>query len=606
MFRNSYGGRQMTLPIKYHIGKNGPARCYAKGRANGGRECRYGAFGANHYDSLQAAQKDYEKILEKEETTVATISTSSTDLSPMKNDPLTKDLKKDIEGLSTDSLLKTLEQKDESQYWVIKDSAEEKGLSMEEYMEKYNFYPPSYQDVKQEQLLKVGDKVSELAEKYGAPTDEEIESTIKKSLENLEKEIEEKRDRYRDIHLERQDFIQDKIQEYKNNGVEFPSVLTPWEYLGAVEPSLKEEYENLKKEEDKAWRDYSSTAKGDSPDRKEAAKKLFTERSEKYREALEAAGVEFTGEGEVKYREKSQRKAMKAMEEAVGFYPKSWVDKSNKEEPFIIKMSKKRAHYTHSATQRSHKVVPNVSVRSFPKGWEPNPKDPQYYGAYKIEGDTHTTLDKNGEKVFEQSCPIREGEQAWVVPVNEFFYPREYNPKPRGRGWKEVEIEEERTVWVEGKGTRQEVTARKVWVRSKNRQVATYTQGVPEITINEDKSGYTHKAPGTSTAIHEFAHRVGHVHPEILRAEQNFLNSRTIGEEEKLIGGYKDEYGYRDNFTNHYMGKVYKSGDREILSMGMEALFSGTNGGFTNAFQHKRDPEYKSFILGLLASSVND
>jgi hypothetical protein len=53
------------------------------------------------------------------------------------------------------------------------------------------------------------------------------------------------------------------------------------------------------------------------------------------------------------------------------------------------------------------------------------------------------------------------------------------------------------------------------------------------------------------------------------------------------------------------MGKIYSgSSYTEILSMGMESLFAGTNGGFVGMDNNKPDADYKKFILGVLASSA--
>lgn len=129
---------------------------------------------------------------------------------------------------------------------------------------------------------------------------------------------------------------------------------------------------------------------------------------------------------------------------------------------------------------------------------------------------------------------------------------------------------------------------------------------------------------GISIGMHEFAHRVEHAIPAVVGMERTFLMRRAghsseagnsakpeelshivLEEESHSKRKQVSEVGYKDNFPTHYMGKVYDSGQAyEILSMGMESLFTGKNGGLAGIEKHKADPDYKRFILGILASSA--
>lgn len=128
-------------------------------------------------------------------------------------------------------------------------------------------------------------------------------------------------------------------------------------------------------------------------------------------------------------------------------------------------------------------------------------------------------------------------------------------------------------------------------------------------------------AGGISLGLHEFAHRVEHANPTVVELERAFLMRRSghyseavnpvkpeelsvIHEEDFEQVEGKEEYGYKDNFPTHYMGKVYEGEAFEILSMGMESLFSGETGGLSGIMNHKADPDYKRFILGTLASTA--
>jgi hypothetical protein len=153
-----------------------------------------------------------------------------------------------------------------------------------------------------------------------------------------------------------------------------------------------------------------------------------------------------------------------------------------------------------------------------------------------------------------------------------------------------------------------------------------------ELIVNEDSDFFVGEDAGMSTAIHEFAHRVeycvvgvtaseeiflkrrsghlpnkdGKVEPEELtEIYPNVSNDEEIDEDENEDPKKKrKEMGYKDNFPDHYMGKVYENDCREILSTGMESLFAGMYGGFTGIFKYGADPDYKKFILGLIASTA--
>lgn len=136
-----------------------------------------------------------------------------------------------------------------------------------------------------------------------------------------------------------------------------------------------------------------------------------------------------------------------------------------------------------------------------------------------------------------------------------------------------------------------------------------------ELLLMEYDEGFMDDGSGMSVvAMHEFSHRIECTVPGITRIEGFFLDRRagnypTDGSvtPEKLTKIYEPdsifddpELGYKDNFADHYMGRVYEDDIREILSSGMETLFCGTNGGFSGIMGTKADPDYKYFILGIL------
>lgn len=98
-------------------------------------------------------------------------------------------------------------------------------------------------------------------------------------------------------------------------------------------------------------------------------------------------------------------------------------------------------------------------------------------------------------------------------------------------------------------------------------------------------------------SIHELGHFVEHTVPEVLEATLAFYVYRTRGEELRWLGpGYgKDEQYRPDKFVSPYMGKDYGGRTTEILSMGMEDIFTQRY----NTWE--KDPQYMQFILGVIA-----
>jgi SPP1 gp7 family putative phage head morphogenesis protein len=109
-----------------------------------------------------------------------------------------------------------------------------------------------------------------------------------------------------------------------------------------------------------------------------------------------------------------------------------------------------------------------------------------------------------------------------------------------------------------------------------------------------------------SAFIHEFSHHIENSNKESIRLEvTRFLNRRTKGEKLTRLSdvfkssGYEDwEVVRKDKFFDVYCGKVYKSGDTEILSMGMEKFVKSPSKFY------REDPDYFSLILGFLRGEM--
>jgi hypothetical protein len=108
-----------------------------------------------------------------------------------------------------------------------------------------------------------------------------------------------------------------------------------------------------------------------------------------------------------------------------------------------------------------------------------------------------------------------------------------------------------------------------------------------------------------SVAVHEWGHRADDIRPQVRRLSNQFYLRRTKGSRLEWLGAPYDqgELTRRDRFIDPYMGKDYrgKTGTRtafEVMSMGLQGLFAADR-----RLNFSRDPEYKHFIVGVLASA---
>jgi phage portal protein BeeE len=110
----------------------------------------------------------------------------------------------------------------------------------------------------------------------------------------------------------------------------------------------------------------------------------------------------------------------------------------------------------------------------------------------------------------------------------------------------------------------------------------------------------------TATAVHEIGHHIETMNGGVGRMAQGFLHSRTSQDTPFVM--YRDrkptEYGREDDFAKTfgdraaYVGKHYKNGDTEIISMGLEQLYRDA-AGFAKA-----DPEYFNLMIAVIRGRV--
>ena len=102
------------------------------------------------------------------------------------------------------------------------------------------------------------------------------------------------------------------------------------------------------------------------------------------------------------------------------------------------------------------------------------------------------------------------------------------------------------------------------------------------------------------TSIHELVHRMEYTHKGLLQAEKQFYNRRTKNEPlTKLIDIFPDssyddwEVTRKDKFVNPYMGKDYNGDAYELLTMGLELLYS-------NPEKVWKDKDMTTWLYGIL------
>ena len=106
---------------------------------------------------------------------------------------------------------------------------------------------------------------------------------------------------------------------------------------------------------------------------------------------------------------------------------------------------------------------------------------------------------------------------------------------------------------------------------------------------------------GDYTIIHELMHVMEYRKPEIIDLERQFYEKRTDGEALQRMRDITGlNYGAHevtrvDDFLNPYIGRDYKGRAYELLSMGVENLYSGR-------INLDDDAEYRDFVLGVLLS----
>jgi hypothetical protein len=306
--------------------------------------------------------------------------------------------------------------------------------------------------------------------------------------------------------------------------------------------------------------------------------------------------------------ERSNKDKVKILNEALEFFPKDWIDKSNETgSNLMVKKTTRRAHYTDGSSQKEYKVVKQGYLKTLDNGEEPD--NTRYQSGWiKVEADENGDVNYVDENGINHEMYVGEGKTAYYAPTWEYHspYSHGYIPeggKPKGRGWVSAVIQDSNFDYETKTHTPFENT---VWRRQVTRRNMVSISTTAELLI--DGSIYS-RDEGKATAVHEFSHRVEAKDDHIGRIETAFIKRRTTlpdGTSEPSVRIYakKDEYGQPDNFVDNYMGKSYShsSGKHwEVLSTGAEAVWAGAFGSFMGLGGYKPDTEHRNFVLGVFA-----
>lgn len=464
-------------------------------------------------------------------------------------------------------------------------------------------------------LNDIGSGVEFLAEtKYGAPTDEELVSGVEMATLKAESAALDRRNEIRNT-IELLDIEEARIREELSVHADRETHPIIKERHAVWEEKDPETYAAWQAKVEEGRKMSQSMWGGSNTARNEiiaARKELLEKRNEAMLSALKEVGVEFADPDSVEFSDDSHKDAVKSLKNALPFYPQSWVDASNasnRVRPLRIKRSKGRAHYSSSRGQNTFTSRTEAWLVQKPKDWKPDPHDKQDSEYIDLKGQNEWIDPKSG--MVHENWYDSEKSSAWVA-VSYDYAP--VGASPKGNVWEKVELHEEK--YVPGEGfvrTGNLITRYRKPRYSRGMASTTYKA---ELTVTKDSEIHVGNDAGMRVAMHEFAHRVEGTTPIVTAYEEAFLKRRaghlnpdssSTVEPEKLTKIYsgKKEVGFKDNFPSHYMGKVYEgSSYKEILSMGMESLFAGTNGGLAGLGNHKADADYKKFILGVLASSA--
>lgn len=322
--------------------------------------------------------------------------------------------------------------------------------------------------------------------------------------------------------------------------------------------------------------------------------KMRTEAMERLTEAYKSviADIRPVG-GKLSFDSYTEVEAFTVMKSTVeSHYPTDWINQSNDHGPLaaIVEPNGGRASYQDEKIYSERQDGIKVPIKSY---YVFNEEDAQEYCDF---------LSEDGDLVeLESEAYMQDGASLYKVrfpkrfPFNPAIHPN-HNNRPYGDDWKFGYVPDEDGNLPDNKG----------WYR---------TEHLDGTSISTLSLHSREEQPNGSTAYHEFVHRAeaSVTNEKLTRMEESFLRRRTTdenGNREPLIALYpgetfdETEWVRRDNFMIPYVGREYIHGrDREVLSVGSEALFAGGFGAFLGLDNdHKEDKDHRAFTLGLFAT----
>ncbi len=336
--------------------------------------------------------------------------------------------------------------------------------------------------------------------------------------------------------------------------------------------------------------------------------------------------------GELKLHEKSSKPGAKVMASTAGLWPADWLDVHNRAAtPLHIGASNRRGHYVHHKLERMKTRGQGTEVlmgRTFYSGeisLEPKRRGYQYhYGAgtyihdvtfYEPMSDEEKAARYPGKSESDTKDAVV-GKEWSVISADEMARLADYNRSTRGeaaadrttRGWE---------LATDPRYNNGEPFYRKKKIRANSDGYETVSQ----IRLSSSGGGLPRRDARYPVAVHEFGHRMEYLVPNLSEMTHSWRKRRV--EESPTEDGrtlatiYRGtrEKGYRDEFPDHYVGKVYDHGTNgktaesfrgatEVFSMGADSVFGGRQGGLIGLSRSdKPDPDMRAFILGCFASA---
>ena len=305
--------------------------------------------------------------------------------------------------------------------------------------------------------------------------------------------------------------------------------------------------------------------------------------------------------GELNLHPESDAKAIPLFKDAAQFYPSDWVETSNEYSPLLANYGKKRGHYRDSHDHNVTAPAPVMSITTHAPG-QPAP-DTVISAKYDWAptGDTRfgSYRDKDTNRYEYGELP------EYRSVTREVIFPGQSHRKkkdgtPWGKDWEPWNHPE---------------TGELHWRRTKMQDRTISSERISQIQLGLRKEHYMEgRDPDAATATHELGHRMQYSVGNLNDLERAFLLRRTSVPSvdypehtvqqalEPVSGNSTKELCRPDHFANRYMGKDYEK-VTEIVTMGMESLFTGTNGGLIGVGRSDPDREFRDFVLGAVATA---